>query len=239
MRPHAVITARGPRPSHQDRAWTNGTTRLIVADGMGGHEAGEVAAQTALDYAQRGTFDEIRDGVVTAVEVAAGRNAGTTLSVAVLDRRELSWLHAGDSALWLVTGKGRTAQIRRLTADQSRWGNLRALEPNARDRPSRRCKSILDSCVMAPSRDGVEPRWDTGSVTLPVGNAWLFGTTDGFHEASEDESGDVDHARLLAGLRDVVRCSVAHAQVYVDGCAEQTHDNATVAWWRLQWRALE
>jgi serine/threonine protein phosphatase PrpC len=47
MRPHAVITAQGPRPSHQDRAWTDGATRLIVADGMGGHESGEVAAQTA------------------------------------------------------------------------------------------------------------------------------------------------------------------------------------------------
>jgi len=235
MRPHAVVTAQGPRPSHQDRAWTDGATRLIVADGMGGHESGEVAAQTALDYAQRATFAEIRDGVVTAVEVAAGRNAGTTLSVAMLDRRELSWLHAGDSALWLVTGKGRTAQIRRLTADQSRWGNERAREPDSPKRPSRECKSILVSCVMAPSfRHGIGPvTWDTGSVTLPAGNAWLFGTTDGFHEAFEDESGDVDHARLLAGLRDVVRCSVAHAQVYVDGCAQQTHDNATVAWWRL------
>ena len=77
--------------------------------------------------------------------------------------------------------------------------------------------------------------WDESATALPSsGKVWIFGTTDGFHEAFEGEDGTVDHGRLLAGLRDLVQMSEAEAQVYADGCASETHDNATVAWWRIR-----
>lgn len=240
MRPHAVVTAQGPRPSLEDRAWTDGATRLIVCDGMGGHADGDRAAQAALDCARELSLSDTREQVVERVRSEVGRDGGTTLSVVELRADTLRWLHAGDSALWLVMRLADgDATIQRLTADHSRWGGLVAAG-HAPDTLSLRLKSVLDSCVMAPSfRTGAGAvTWDEGAIALPdagrVDRVWLFGTTDGFHEAFEGEAGVVDTTRLLAGLRDLVQMSEAEAQVYADGCASETHDNATVAWWRIR-----
>jgi len=109
-----------------------------VADGMGGHAAGEVAsalvvntlAQKALaDMAAGGEFatggkdrqDWVQEAVAQANGAvferrqAAGTDMGSTLVLAVLEGNAAYVAHVGDSRAYLVNARG----IRRLTADHS------------------------------------------------------------------------------------------------------------------------
>jgi PPM family protein phosphatase len=119
----------------------------LVADGMGGHAAGEVASGTAVqvitDYV-RGTLEEMppRESeqrcepetwhkiLVTGVQLAneticglASENAtyegmGTTLSGAILNGSRVFVVHVGDSRVYLL----RAGELRQLTTDHS-WVN--------------------------------------------------------------------------------------------------------------------
>lgn len=103
----------------------------IVADGMGGHNAGEVASQLAvsttlailgstaglsahdrLDTAVHAAHAGIRD---KAAESARYQGMGTTIVAVLLDEQTLSVAHVGDSRLYQL----RKGQLKQLTADHS------------------------------------------------------------------------------------------------------------------------
>lgn len=104
---------------------------FIVADGVGGHNAGEVASRLAVDviveeyYAD--TEEEIPTSLARAIRKAnrvihqqAGENHGqvgmcTTVVAAVVRGRELHVANVGDSRLYLIRGK----TIERVTVDDS------------------------------------------------------------------------------------------------------------------------
>ncbi|MFC4638021.1 PP2C family protein-serine/threonine phosphatase [Deinococcus hohokamensis] len=99
-----------------------------VADGMGGHAAGELAANLALDalaqhYTEERTLPPARlVAAVQAANMAVLRHAvgeyvgmGTTLLAAVLDRGALLLAHVGDSRAYLLRGE----ELLRLTEDHS------------------------------------------------------------------------------------------------------------------------
>jgi protein phosphatase len=98
---------------------------FAVADGMGGHRAGEIASATALE-GLRSAVDEgtpVADAVGranTAVwDKAAGdtelAGMGTTLTAAVFDETTLTIAHVGDSRAYLL----RDDRLERLTTDHS------------------------------------------------------------------------------------------------------------------------
>ncbi|MBZ9749957.1 protein phosphatase 2C domain-containing protein [Deinococcus sp. HMF7604] len=99
-----------------------------VADGMGGHAAGELAANLALDALSqayldaRGTPPARLAGAVQAANVTVLRHAvgeyvgmGTTLLAALIDRGAALLAHVGDSRAYLLRG----GQLHRLTEDHS------------------------------------------------------------------------------------------------------------------------
>ncbi len=110
---------------------------LAVADGVGGHQAGEVASQMAVDgvaafLGRASTMVEVHDGdrlpllysVVTRINKqvfeAASRNQsgagmGTTLSVAMIEGNTVWIGHVGDSRVYLY----RDRRLSRLTPDHS------------------------------------------------------------------------------------------------------------------------
>lgn len=101
---------------------------LAVADGMGGHRAGEVASKMAMDVldaleSMPSTDSGWRDLVVQinrAVLDAARldrryRGMGTTLTLAALVDVELAVVHVGDSRAYVACG----GRIKQLTEDHS------------------------------------------------------------------------------------------------------------------------
>lgn len=230
---HNVITAQGPRKRIEDAAATDGKTRLVVCDGMGGHSAGDVAAMALVEYAMVNTLDKVQDRAPEAVSRACGgSSSGTTCSMAVLTGDRLEVLHAGDSALWLVHYDGSRSTITRLTDDHSTWGVLIQQGSNPNE-VSTHYKSRLESCVMG---DRAVPIWQRETIMVPTtGKVFLFGTTDGAHEASFcPVRRAIDTDLLLDGFREIVRATPEQAHAILSGWAETTRDNATIAYWRIR-----
>ena len=118
------------RKNNQDSGYTS-PHLLVVADGMGGAAAGDLASAVAVDTLMR--VDETAAGttmlavMADAVEDANDRIAdliaddvaldgmGTTVTAALFDGAELGLVHIGDSRAYLV----RDGVLRRLTHDHS------------------------------------------------------------------------------------------------------------------------
>lgn len=120
---YALTNRLGNRSSNQDRcAIRHGEDRalLVVADGMGGHARGDLAAQTAVDTLSR-LFRE-QDGPIPAPRAFLDRALAraheqvvrvgmaqqppieprTTCVVCLVQGRSAWWAHVGDSRLYLL-----------------------------------------------------------------------------------------------------------------------------------------
>lgn len=102
-----------------------------VADGMGGHQGGEIASAMAVELAERHTTERSLDSLMEAARVAnraifekAGAEPelsgmGTTLVALTLvdgpEGEELAWINVGDSRLYLM----RDNELRQLSDDHS------------------------------------------------------------------------------------------------------------------------
>ena len=105
-------------------------TLLVLADGMGGHDAGEVASRlvtnTVIDTYQ-GECGPISDRLFNSVDSANNKLAevsakydrrvemGSTVIAAVVTEKGLEWISVGDSLMWLF----RDGSLYRLNADHS------------------------------------------------------------------------------------------------------------------------
>ncbi len=102
---------------------------FVVADGMGGAQAGEVASRLAAETFAAGLPDDgtseqrletrVREANRRIHEVSQGDRAlngmGTTITAAYLDGDELSLAHVGDSRAYLL----RDGELTRLTRDHT------------------------------------------------------------------------------------------------------------------------
>lgn len=125
----AAATHTGLVREHNEDALHHGRTVHAVADGLGGHAAGEVASAMAIETIARldeqglgHDVDEVRQALVDAVELANRRihddsvrhadraGMGTTLTVAAVHEGALLLAHVGDSRAYLVRD-GETEQV--------------------------------------------------------------------------------------------------------------------------------
>jgi serine/threonine protein phosphatase PrpC len=117
-----------------DDAWERGPV-FAVADGMGGHAAGEIASRLAIDClltawsrgtganagpALRGAARAANAAVYDSSMHGGPRGMGTTLTAVALAGREAVVVHVGDSRAYLV----RHGTASQLTADHSRVGEM-------------------------------------------------------------------------------------------------------------------
>lgn len=102
---------------------------LAVADGMGGHNAGEIASKIAIDTINEFSFDFEKD-IVDQIEMAvkkANKNIfnysaendkyndmGTTLTLSIIKDKNLYFGHVGDSRIYVYDN-----QLKQITKDHS------------------------------------------------------------------------------------------------------------------------
>lgn len=121
----AVFSTRcpGKEGANEDVAaiipYDNASCVLVVADGMGGHLAGEVAALTAVRelvsavYEARSQQSMLRVGIINGFEraneavQAIGVGSGTTLAAVEITGNEARPYHAGDSVVLVVGSRGK------------------------------------------------------------------------------------------------------------------------------------
>ncbi len=181
---------------------------FVVADGMGGHKAGDYASKLAVTTMVEeiaGSDETIPEKLLgRAIETANGKvresaermpeleGMGTTVVAASCDGDTLSIANVGDSRLYIVGGH----EIRQITRDHSwveemvRRGGLGRDE--ARNHPD---KNIITRAVGAEDTIKV----DFFSVKLKEGDLILM-CTDGLTNMLEDE----EIRMILDGARDIV-----------------------------------
>jgi serine/threonine protein phosphatase PrpC len=118
------------RERNEDRYWSDAERGVfLVVDGLGGHAAGELAAQTAVDVIRETALDSedaVREAIAQAnnriFELAATRpelrGMACVLTLAAVTGDDLVIGHVGDSRLYLIWD----GAIRKLTADHSPVG---------------------------------------------------------------------------------------------------------------------
>lgn len=103
---------------------SDGRTLVAVADGMGGHAAGEVASALALEALSKAVaggqpleeaFRIANERVHAEAAEPDKHGMGTTLVAVLIDGDQYSVANVGDSRCYLVSGEG----VRRLTEDHS------------------------------------------------------------------------------------------------------------------------
>lgn len=127
---HAVSHPGNKRTYNQDAYFCHDDNRLwAIADGMGGHEAGEIASQTIIqslaNLAQSGRENSNILNITSILEDVnqqlfhlnhtAERTAGSTIAVVQVENEQCTCLWAGDSRIYLF----RDGQLQQLSLDHS------------------------------------------------------------------------------------------------------------------------
>ncbi len=168
---------------------------FIVADGMGGHQAGEVASQKAVEAVSHEYYaspaGDVRGALVDAIEKAnsliyrlaqessSRAGMGTTVVAAVVRGRELHLANVGDSRAYLLRNSKLTQVTRdhSFVQDQIEAGILTPEE--ARTHPQR-------NVVTRALGSKPDVKVDTFGGQLQPGDTLLL-CTDGLSEHVQDE----------------------------------------------------
>lgn len=171
-RSYAARSDVGSVREHNEDSYLVKTPLFVVADGMGGHEAGEVASNIAVTtmeaHAPKSTSPEALAAAVIKANEAVLRGAqdgtgkpgmGTTLTAAFVFEDEATIAQVGDSRAYLL----HDGQLQRITRDHSLVADLieqgRLTEAEARFHPQR---SVITRAL------GSDPHMQPDLYTLHV-----------------------------------------------------------------------
>lgn len=207
---------------------------MVLADGMGGHEGGDVAAPLVCDVFRtqimdawdggEGGFVSGLDAATRAIGNAIRENEtyaemGSTLVGATIRDGRLRWISVGDSLLYLFDGR----TLKRLNADHSMASVLDAAcrrgEITPEEAASSSQRNVLLSAVTSSPASRVD--LNTDGVALAVGNMVII-ASDGLGVLTGEQIATI-----------VSRCQTAEAacQALLDHVEAANHprqDNTTV-----------
>lgn len=164
------VSRQGGRKNNEDRmgySYTSDCVVLMLADGMGGHPAGEVAARLAMEtvaslfqqlaqpklrnlahFLEQAMMAAHRQILNYAAEHAMPDAPRTTLVMAVIQSGQVRWAHCGDSRLYLV----RQQQLLARTQDHSFAERSRRPRGTASAAPMDTNRNVLFTCLGSPVR---------------------------------------------------------------------------------------
>lgn len=233
----------GPRKMNQDHhGWWPELGLFVVADGMGGHNAGEVASHMAVEtihaFIQETATSaditwpfglELKNSIetnrlTTAVRLANRKifsegakspelsGMGTTVVAALVAGKRIALVSIGDSRIYRMRG----GALEQLTRDDT-WLASVLGEKNADEAdPEHPLRHVLTSVV--GTKDDVHP--GAREEVLESGDRFLL-STDGVHGKLDVQS----LTKLLAGTASAAE---AAAEIVKEAITRGTTDNATV-----------
>ena len=193
------VSRKGGRQLNEDRmgySYTRNSGLLLLADGMGGHPEGEVAAQLALQaisalyqaqakpklddvaaFLNAGIMAAHRQIIKYAIEKGMLDTPRTTVVAAVVQDGIACWAHCGDSRLYLV----RAGKLVVRTRDHSYMEQPPHGHTSSRA-AERLNRNILYTCLGSPTK----PVFDvSGPTTLQQGDKIML-CSDGLWGSLED-----------------------------------------------------
>jgi serine/threonine protein phosphatase PrpC len=182
------VSRKGGRGTNEDRmgyCYTRNSALFLLADGMGGHPEGEVAAQMALQVITakfqleaKSEIADIRAFLSSAVlmahrhiisyatEKAMVDTPRTTVVAAFIQNDSVTWVHCGDSRLYMVRDGEMLARTKDHSYMEQRQDELPLMKSGE---PVNR--NILFTCLGSPA----SPQFEiTGPVTLQQGDKILL-----------------------------------------------------------------
>lgn len=222
--------------AHGARWLDDDTLLVVVADGMGGHEAGEVASRLAVETLHHVVAQEARRGppqaalfeafritneaILAESREGGKRGMGTTAVVAWIRGSEVHVGTVGDSRLYQI----RDGRVIARTVDHTRVQSLvdRGLisEAEARVHPEAGMLTRALGHARMSNGESLVPDVFAEPLELEEGDALVL-SSDGLHDLLEDE----EIAQAVVG-----RTAAAAAHALVErALGRGGHDNVTVA----------
>ncbi|HEV7493771.1 Stp1/IreP family PP2C-type Ser/Thr phosphatase [Baekduia sp.] len=233
---HAARTDTGrARSANEDSYWVH-SPLFVLADGMGGAQAGEVASQTAVSVFSTqggmpdgpGTYEERLAALVAQANGQVYSQAqsddqfagmGTTLTVAYVGEDDLAIAHVGDSRFYVL----RDGELTQLTDDHSLVGELvrrgQISAEEAEDHPQR---SIITRAL------GIEGEVVVDHFSWPVRDGDLFLL------CSDGLTGMVSDAGVAEILAGAPSLAVAAQRLVTAANEAGGRDNITVILFRVE-----
>jgi len=128
MYPHAALTNVGRVRDHNEDSILAAPPLFIVADGLGGHEAGEIASHIAVEQVQANApltpdvnalmraVKKANSAIIKAAQEHIGRQGmGTTMTAAIIKDGRAVFTQVGDSRAYLL----RSGRLTQVTEDHS------------------------------------------------------------------------------------------------------------------------
>lgn len=192
------ITRQGGRELNEDRSIQRQTKEaglFVVADGMGGHPEGEVAAQIAVD-SLASLFDKqarpklgdprqfLADALLQAhqqilrytIQKKLKDSPRTTLVAALVQEGMAHWIHCGDSRMYFARGGKLVTRTRDHSyIEQKNAGIIHTALTN---------RNILFSCLGSPTK----PIFDQGGPSALHPGDRLLLCSDGLWDNLDDET---------------------------------------------------
>lgn len=204
---------------------------LMVADGMGGHQAGEVASKMAADTISKEYFDTHTNGNIeknlgkvftlankNILSAAAADNAlkgmGTTCTALIVADKDVYYAHVGDSRAYVLKNNA----IERITTDHTMVQELvKSGEITAEQAAEHPQRNILTNAM------GTKPqmRVDTGKCNFTFeDNDKLLLCSDGLYDYLDDTE--------IADIVNKLSVQDAAEQLIKEAKRRGGHDNITV-----------
>ncbi len=218
MKTFAVTDVGMVRKVNQDYVYTSNNpigpldNLFVVADGMGGHQAGDYASkytvETVISELEKSNIEDVEKALVSAIKVANReiikkanedpelKGMGTTVVAATIVNQMMYFANVGDSRLYLINqGITQLTKDHSLVEEMVRLGGIKPEE--AKYHPD---KNIITRAIGAKGNvevDFYEHRLKKGDIILMC--------TDGLSNMVEDD--ELFH--IIQGGRDIVESAVS------------------------------
>lgn len=194
------VSRKGGRGTNEDRmgyCYTRDAALFMLADGMGGHPEGEVAAQLAMQAVSAAFQQEARPSIADpraflsssillahrqilnyAASKAMLDTPRTTFVAALVQGDGVCWVHCGDSRLYMV----RDGEMLARTRDHSYMEQRQDEVPPAVRNGDKTNRNVLFTCLGSPAN----PVFDVmGPVSLQQGDRLML-CSDGLWSSLSD-----------------------------------------------------